>query len=70
MTDNLGLNVYTHRGRPSKVETIKSNSKLKKELRQLKREMNYKNNTEILLAISVATDEMTRQVNKYPEVFF
>ena len=36
MTDNLDLNVYTHRGHPSKIETIKSNSKLKKERRELK----------------------------------
>ena len=69
MIDKLDLNVYTHRGRPSKVEKIKSNAKLKKELRELKRKMNYKDNTEILLAVSVATDNMTRQVNKYPELF-
>ena len=58
MDSTLDLTVYTHRGRPTKANTMKSSRKMKKDLRELKKKMNYKDNTEILLALSVATDEM------------
>ena len=32
--------------------------------------MNYKEGTDIVLAISVATDDMARRVHMYPEVFY
>lgn len=44
--------------------------KLKAELKKLKEEMSYKPGTEILLAISIASDEMTRHVHMFPEVFY
>ena len=32
--------------------------------------MNYKEGTEILLALSIASDKMTRVVHMFPEVFY
>ncbi len=43
---------------------------MKKALRQLKEDMKYKDGTEILLALSIASDEMTRHVHMFPEVFY
>jgi len=68
MNSDLDLTVYTNRGRPRKADTLRSTKKLKKDLRELKEKMNYKDGTEILLALSVATDEMSRHVHMFPEV--
>ena len=70
MNSDLDLTVYTNRGRPRKADTLRSTKKLKKDLRELKEKMNYKDGTEILLALSVATDEMSRHVHMFPEVFY
>ena len=43
---------------------------LKEELDRLKNKMNYKSGAEILLAVSFASDEMSRHVHMFPEVFF
>ena len=69
MDKNLDLNIYTHRGRPTKSESMKSEGQLCTDLRKLKKEMNYKDGTEILLALSVATDDMIHHVAMFPEVF-
>ena len=70
MDKNLDLNVYKNRGRPTNAEKIKTIPKLKKDLAALRKELNYGDGTEILLAISLATDDMTRHVAMYPEVFY
>ncbi len=70
MDKKLDLNVYKNRGRPTKAEKIKTSAKLKKDLAELRKELNYNEGAEILLAISLATDDMTRHVAMYPEVFY
>ena len=70
MDSKLDLNIYTHRGHLTKAETMRSSQKLKSDLQKLKSEMNYKDGTEILLAVSVVTDDMTRHVAMFPEVFY
>ena len=70
MDKNLDLNVYKNRGCPTNAEKIKTIPKLKKDLAALRKELNYGDGTEILLAISLATDDMTRHVAMYPEVFY
>ena len=70
MDEHLDLNIYTHRGRPSNVEKRRTTKEVKKQLLDLKEKMKYKDGTEILLAVSVATDSMIRHVSMYPEVMF
>ena len=70
MDKKLDLNIYTHCSRPTKSESMKSHGQLGTDLRKLKKEMNYKDGTEILLALSVATDYMIRHVAMFPEVFY
>ena len=70
MDSNLNLTIHSKRGRPTKVESMKSSRQLKSDLRQLRKQMNYKEGTEIVLAISVATDEMARRVHMFPEVLY
>ena len=43
---------------------------LKKELKRLKNEMKYKDGTEIVLLISIASDEMIKVVHMNPEVMY
>ena len=43
---------------------------LKKHLDRMMNEMNYKDGTEIILLISIASDEMMRMVHTNPEKFF
>ena len=69
MDKKLDLNVYKNRGRPTKAEKIKTSAKVKKDLAALRKELNYNEGAEILLAISLATNDMTRHVAMYPEVF-
>ena len=70
MDEALDLNVYTHRGRPSNVEKRRTSREQKEQLRELKEKMKYNEGTEILLAVSVATDSMMRHVSMFPEVMF
>ena len=70
MDKNLDLNVYQNRGRPTNKEKLKSSATLKKDLAKLRKELNYSDGAEILLAVSIATDDMTRHVAMYPEVFY
>ena len=73
MKANGDLLVYSRSpGRPTKEETTKINcpASLRKELAKMKREMNFNNGTDILLALSIATDEMARHVHMFPEVFY
>ena len=66
------LLVYKNKGRPTKEETeyIRVNSDLRKELNKLKKIMKYKDGTDILLAVSVASDEMIRALHMFPEVAY
>ena len=70
MDENLDLNVYKNRGRPKKSDKIKTSRQIKREFAKLRKQMNYKKGTEILLALSLASDDMTRHVAMYPEVFY
>ena len=70
MDSDLNLTIYSKRGRPTRKESLKTNRQLKSELTALRKQMNYKEGTEIVLAISVATDDMARRVHMYPEVFY
>ena len=49
---------------------VKCSQKMKKQLNQLKKDMNHTESTEILLAISLASDEMMHAVHMFPEVFY
>ena len=66
-----GLLIYKHKGRPTleEVEVMKCFKKMKKQLKQLKKHMNYSEGTKIVLAISMASDEMIRAVHMFPEIF-
>ena len=70
MDSSLNLTIHTKRGRPTNTEKLKTDKQTKADLRKLRKEMNYKDGTEILLALSVATDEMARHVQMFPEVFY
>ena len=70
MDENLDLVQYTNRGRPSNAQRLKTPRQTKIEVRNLKKQMNYKDGTEILLAISLVTDDMNRHVAMFPEVMF
>jgi hypothetical protein len=66
------LLVYKNKGRPTSEEkrAIEINGDLNQELRKLKKQMSYKVGTEILLALSAASDEMMRVVHMFPEVIY
>ena len=67
---DLNLNIYTNRGRPTKAKTLQTSAETKRDLTKLKKEMKYNDETELLLAISITTDDMNRHVNMFPEVFY
>jgi len=58
------------RGCPKSSEKIKCSNYLRTQLEKLKKQMNYEDGTEVLLALSVASDEMIRHVHMFPEVFY
>ena len=66
------LLVYKNKGRPTSEEkrAIEINGDLNRELRKLKKQMSYKDGTEILLALSAASDEMMRVVHMFPKVIY
>ncbi len=72
MDQSGNLLVYKHKGRPSSEErhAIDIHGDLRKELQKLKKQMAYKDDTQILLALSVASDKMMRTVHMFPEVIF
>ena len=43
---------------------------MKKESKRMKKEMSFKDQTEILLAISIASDDIIQSVHMFPEVFY
>ena len=72
MDNNLNLIMYKNKGRPNKEEkkVMTSPTLFKKELKKLKTEMKYKDGTEIVLLISIASDEMIKVVHMNPEVMY
>ena len=58
------------RGRPDseRVKILNCPKKMQKELEDLRSKLNFAEGTEILLALSVATDDMIRHVHMFPEV--
>ena len=70
--EDSGFNVYRSKGRPSNetVEKLSIPGALEEHVKELRREMNYKDGTEIVLILSFASDEMIRMVHMFPEVFF
>ena len=72
MKPNGDLMVCKNKGRPNKEESrvMKCSDELKKEIQKLKDEMSFASGTEILIALSIASDSMVRHVNMFPEVFF
>ena len=64
MDENLDLVQCTNWGRPSNAQRIKKTRQTKTELGKLKNQMNYKDGTEILLAISLVTDDAPE--GRYP----
>ena len=70
--DDLVLHHHRGRGRPSNKdkEIMACSKKMRKELKKMKAQMSFREGTEILLAFSLATDEMTRHVHMFPEVFY
>ena len=73
MDKNNNLWVYKNKGRRSTKEEsrlMKCDKAMKKELTRMKAEMSFKEGTEILLALSVASDDMIRSVHMFPDVFY
>ena len=72
MDKNDNLIVYKGKGRHSKIdsESLRINGNLKKELRLVRKQLELDNGEKILLALSVATDEMIRAMQMHPEVQF
>ena len=72
MNSKGDLLVYKHKGRPTleEAEVMKCSQKMKKQLNQLKKDMNYAEGTKIIHGISLASDEMMRAVHMFPEVIY
>ena len=71
MAPNKNLLSNRGKGHPCKTPSkLPVNRYIKNQLRALRRQMEYKAGTEILLAVSLATDEMVRAVHMFPEVFY
>ena len=51
MDSSLNLTLHTKRGRPTNTEKLKTDKQTKADLSKLRKEMNYKDGTEILLAL-------------------
>ena len=72
MDENDNLLIYKGKGRPSReeTETIAADGSLKKYLHKICNDLKLKDTKHVLLALSVATDKMTRAMHMYPEVQF
>jgi len=70
---NTGLMSYTSKGRPTKEQAynrLHCPEKLLDEINSLRKDLSVKQNTRILLLVSLATDDMVRLVSMHPEVWF
>ena len=72
MDKDGNLLVYNNKGRPSKEEKIvmSCSDRMRDKMSRLKAKMGYDKSTEVLLACSIASDQMLRHVHMFPEVFF
>ena len=72
MNTDGDLLVFKNKGRPTKEESksICANGDLRRELNKVKKKMSCKDGTKILLALSIASDEMIRAVHMFPEVAY
>ena len=64
--------MYKNKGRPTKEEKIvmTCTEAMQEELCKIKTEMGYPDSTEVLIACSIASDQMLCHVHMFPEVFF
>ena len=71
MSPHRELHQIRNRGRPRSTKTvITCSDKLLSELATLKKQMGFKDGAKILLALSIATGEMVRHVQMFPEIFY
>ena len=72
MKPNEDLWVYKNQGRSTgeEVEVLNCPKKMREESKRMKKEMSFKNETEILLALSIASNNMTCSVHMFPDVFY
>ena len=72
MNENCDLLVCKNKGRPSAEERfiMSCETKLKEAILEMKREMGFNDDTEVIIACSISSDEMLRHVHMFPEVFF
>ena len=72
MDKHDNLIVYRGKGRPSKSdsESVRINGNLRRELNKVRKDLKLGKGDDILLALSVATDEMIRAMQMHPEVQF
>ena len=72
MDKHDNLIVYKGKGRPSKADTesLRINGNMKKELNRVRKQLELENGEKILLALSVATDEMIWAMQMHPKVQF
>ncbi len=70
--EGIGFNVYRSKGRPSQesIQLMSLPKHMEEHIKSLHSKMNYKDDTEIVLILSFASDEMICMVNMFPEVFF
>ena len=70
MYDDPVLGVMIHhqpRGRPTKVDKDKS---MEEKISELREDLSFDSRQKLVLMISFSTDEMIREVQKYPEVWY
>ena len=72
MDKNDDLIVYKGKGRHSTAErkSISVRGDLRKELKKVRKDLLMNEGQDILLALSVATDEMIRSMQMFPEIQF
>jgi len=58
------------RGRPQVSELLKTDSVVQSEISTLRSELTFDSKKKLVIMISFASDEMTCETMKYPEVFF
>ena len=70
--EGSGFNVYRSKGRPSQetIEMMSLLERMEEHIKLLHSKMNYKDGTEIVLNLSIASDKMICLVNMFPKVFF
>ena len=72
MSPDDDLLVYRNRGRPTTEDVERVNCPIarKEDLENIRTKLSFKKGTEIVLAISIASDDMIRHVMMFPEVFY